>query len=149
MFLIGHGAVGALLATRLTENPVAAFGIGWLSHYLVDFFPHGDESLGAWAKKKHEILRLFFLFAIDGALLLSTLFWIFYRQGFSWVILAGAAGSIVPDVMWGLEKLFHKKIFGRADVFHNRNHNFFHISMPLWVGLVGQAIVTVAVWGMV
>ena len=42
MYLIGHAAVGATLATAVTINPLAALGIGFVSHYLVDFIPHGD-----------------------------------------------------------------------------------------------------------
>lgn len=149
MFLVGHGAVGALLATHLTKNPVVAFGIGWLSHYIVDFFPHGDESLGAWTKKGNEVLRLLVIVSIDATLLLASLVVVFSTRGFSWVALAGAFGACVPDVMWGLEKLFKRNLFGRFDIFHNRNHNFLHISLPLWFGIFGQILITFALWRIV
>ena len=41
----------------LNENPVAAFGIGWLSHYLVDF-PHGDGVVRG--QKETRDIGLFF-----------------------------------------------------------------------------------------
>lgn len=145
MYIIGHAAVGMTLAAG-TTNPAIAFLIGWASHYLADFFPHGDESVGEWAKRGSEVRRLAFLLSIDGAILLAASAWFIAYRGFSWAPCLAVVGSAVPDVLWGLEKLFKRKLFGPHEKFHGRNHNFFHVRLPLAVGLVLQAIVTAALW---
>lgn len=144
MFLIGHAAVGATFVQLAgVENPAAAFGIGWLSHYLADFIPHGDEPVGKWTEGSGGTRKLFFLVAVDGFLLALALAAVFMvRQEFSWVTLAAAAGACVPDVMWGLERLVGHRLFGPHAAFHLKNHNFFHVHLPLWLGLVLQALVT-------
>lgn len=145
MFIVGHAAVGMTLAAA-TANPALAFGIGWLSHYLADFFPHGDEDAGEWAKRGNEVRRLAFLLSIDGAILLAASAWFIAHRGFSWAPCLAVVGSAVPDVLWGLEKLFKRKLFGPHEKFHGRNHNFFHIRLPLWAGILLQAAVTAALW---
>lgn len=146
MFLTPHAAVGAAIATSLTGNPFVAFGVGWLSHYLADSLPHGDERLGIWASKGDEVRRLLGITIIDSVIWIVILVFVFLSVGFSWVILAAALGSSVPDVLWGTEKVVKKELFGPLQKFHGWNHNFFKVNMPLWTGLVGQGIVTAAMW---
>ncbi len=145
MFLVGHAAVGMLLASR-TDDPVVAFGIGWLSHYLADFFPHGDERVGEWTRRGHEIRRYAVLLAADGGLFLAAFAALTARRGFSLPLAAAALGSFVPDVMWGLEKLAKRRLFGFHERFHHRNHNFFRVRLPVWLGLALQAAVTGSIW---
>ena len=143
MFLIGHAAVGATIAQLAgIENPAAAFGVGWLSHYLADFVPHGDEPVGKWTAGPNGVRRLMGIVALDGLLLLGALGFVFAKRGFSWVTLAAAVGACVPDVLWGLEKLAGRRLFGPHGAFHLKNHNFFHIDLPLGVGLLLQGAVT-------
>ena len=145
MYIVGHAAVGMTLAAG-TTNPAIAFFIGWLSHYLADFFPHGDEPAGEWTKRGNEVKRLLVLLSVDGAVLLGASAWYVAHRGFSWPMAAAAFGSAVPDVLWGLEKLFKRKMFGPHESFHGRNHNYFHVRLPLWAGLALQAAVTAALW---
>lgn len=146
MFLTPHAAVGAAIATSLTGNPAVAFGIGWLSHYLADSVPHGDERLGIWVSKGNEVKRLFGITVIDAVIWTVVLTYVFLSIGFSSVILAAAVGSAIPDVMWGLEKVVKRELFGPLQKFHGWNHNFFKVNLPLWTGLIGQGIVTAAMW---
>ncbi len=143
MFLIGHAAVGATIVQFAgIENPALAFGVGWLSHYVADFVPHGDEPVGKWTEGPHGLRRLLAIVALDGILLLLALGAVFARRGFSWAVLAASAGACVPDVLWGLEKLAGRKLFGPHGAFHFRNHNYFHVNLPLGVGLALQGAVT-------
>jgi hypothetical protein len=147
MYLVGHTAIGmsAVALTGVT-NPAAAFAVGWASHYLADFLPHGDEEAGDWTKKGNEVKRLAAIVAVDGALLLA-LFGVFTaHRGFSLPMAMGALGSTVPDVLWGLEKLFKRKLFGFHEKYHYANHNFFDVRMPLWLGVLLQAIMTASLW---
>jgi hypothetical protein len=145
MYLVGHAAVGMTLAAG-TGNPALAFGIGWLSHYLADFFPHGDEAVGEWVRKGNEVRRLLVVLAPDAALFLAAFAWFSSQRGFSFTAAAAAVGSFVPDVLWGLEKVFKRKLFGRHDAFHGKNHNFFHARIPLAAGIALQAAVAGPLW---
>jgi hypothetical protein len=145
MYLVGHAAIGMTLAAS-TGNPALAFGIGWISHYLADFFPHGDESAGEWAKRGNEVKRLFLLLVIDGSLFLVAFGWFTLHKGFQPAAAAAALGSFMPDILWGLEKVLKKRLFGPLEKFHGMNHNFFHVRLPFWLGLVLQAALAAGLW---
>jgi len=146
MYLTAHTAVGVAAAAAITTNPVAAFGIGWFSHYLVDFIPHGDEQAGEWTRRGNEIRRYLVLAGADG-LLASALFLAqAASHGFSWVSAMAFIGSTVPDVMWGLEKLFKRIIFGPLQRFHLAVHNRLRVRLPTWLGLLVQAAVAGWFW---
>lgn len=145
MYLIGHAAVG-VLAASITTNPAAAFGIGWLSHYVADFIPHGDEPLGEWAKRGNEVKRIGCIAALDLLILSAALSAYVAARGFTPWVLAAAAGSVVPDALWGLELVCKRKLFGPHHAFHHRNHNFFQVKLPLAVGLALQFAVTSGLW---
>jgi len=147
MFLIGHTAVGVLLAESFgANNPAAAFGVGWVSHYLMDAIPHGDETIGEWTKGKDRIRRLMMIECVDGSLIALAAGLFFWQHGFSWTFSAALIGACVPDVMWGLEAVFGREIFGPFCRFHERVHNMFKYRLPPAVGLTYQAIVTLFVW---
>lgn len=147
MYLINHAAIGIALTSAIgATHPVAAFGVGWLSHYLADFFPHGDEQVGEWAKRKNEIPRILGVVAIDGVLFLAAFAWYTSAHGFSLSAAAAALGSFVPDIMWGLEKLAGRKLFGVFERLHTWNHNFFKIHIPMKAGIPLQIALAVALW---
>ncbi len=147
MYLVGHAAVAMSITRALgITDPAAAFGIGWVSHYLADFFPHGDEPVGEWTKKGNEVRRLMMVVVCDGALFLAAFTFFTARHGFSYVMATAALGSFVPDVLWGLEKIFKKKLFGFHERFHFANHNFFHIQLPLFVGILAQTVITLGLF---
>lgn len=145
MYLIGHAAVGVLMASG-TANPAAAFGFGWLSHYLADFIPHGDEAVGEWTKRGNQVARLALIVAPDLAFIAAALAAYFGVHGFAPSVLAAAIGALVPDVLWGLEIFFKRKLFGPHHKFHDRNHNFFRWKIPFVYGLCLQAVLTIGMW---
>lgn len=147
MFLVGHAPFGILAARAVgATTPLAAFVVGMASHYVADFFPHGDEQIGEWTKKGNELLRLIIVFAIDAVLLIAILASFFYAGKLTIADFAAAAGSVTPDALWGFEKLLRRTMFGPHEKFHNRNHNFFHIAIPWRVGVAMQAVVVTALW---
>lgn len=147
MYLIGHGAIGAAIITATgIANPAAAFGVGWLSHYLADAFPHGDEPVGEWAKAGNEVRRIAAIAGIDALILGLVLIGLFFARGFSWPIFFAVLGSAVPDVMWGLEKALRRRLFGPHERIHKRNHNFFGIRLSFATGLAAQAVTTFVAW---
>lgn len=146
MYLTAHAAAGAAAAGILTANPAAAFGLGWLSHYLVDFIPHGDEAAGEWTKKGDEVRRYLLLSGVDGTIVAALFLVQAAGHGFSWVTAAAIVGSTVPDVLWGLEKVFKRRLFGPLQGFHSAVHNRLRIMLPTWLGLLVQAAVAGWFW---
>ena len=150
MFLLGHASVAAAVVTAAKiKSPAVAFGIGFVSHYAVDALPHGDEAVGAWAKRGNEVRRLFAAFLIDGAACAAAFAGLILYRGVSWPVMAAAVGSMAPDAMWGLEKLLHRKIFWRLGKFHERVHNYFHINIPFAPGLALQLLVSASLFAFV
>lgn len=157
MQLIGHAAVGITLARAVgATHPVAAFGVGWASHYLADFFPHGDEGVGAWAKQGNEVARFAGIFLIDGLVVLAT-FAVYgvsrgatWQDWHSWTPLLPAAlatlGSFVPDLLWGFEKLIKRSLFPRLEKLHAANHNHLKIDLPFRYGMPLQLAVAALLW---
>lgn len=147
MYLAVHAAVGAAAAAT-TNDPLVAFGIGWLSHYLVDAVPHGDERAGEWTKRGHEVKRYMLLAGIDGLILSAILAVQMSRHGIDPALLAAIGGSVLPDVMWGMEKVFKRKMFGPLHRLHSSAHNYLRIRLPSWLGLLVQAAIAGGFWFM-
>src|SRR5688572_23907250 len=139
MFLVGHASVGIAITAALgVTNPVAAFGIGWLSHYLADFFPHGDEPVGEWAEKGDKIFRLFTVLLADSIVFLAAFGWYTANHGWQLASALAALGSFMPDILWGSSLVFKKQFIPVLEKFHHLNHNYFHPKIPAWVPMVGQ-----------
>lgn len=109
MFLSNHAAVGALLALQ-TNNPVSAFALGYVSHYLVDMIPHGDERVGPWIKKKNEARRAALVVSIDLTVMAAFFMSLSWRVDFShpYVVAAGVLGAILPDFISGFYDFLRK-----------------------------------------
>ena len=50
MVLATHAFAGGILAAAITANPAVAFGIGVISHFLLDAIPHWDYTLSSSRK---------------------------------------------------------------------------------------------------
>jgi hypothetical protein len=147
MFLTAHSAV-AVAASAWTGNPTVAFAVGVLSHYVMDAVPHGDEAVGRWALRDPDktVRRLAAVMAVDLVILASACLWFVSRHGFSFASAAAVLGACLPDFMWGLETLAHRRIFGPLGDFHTRNHRRFRVEMPLWLGLIFQMTLAGTLW---
>lgn len=117
MLLSSHALVGGALG-QATGNPILAFFVGIISHYLLDMIPHYDTTDGG-----KLTLRQYGLIFLDLAILAVLLF-VFKKSldnNFFW----GLAGAVTPDVidnvpLWSKKtaniyfyskiKRFHEKI---------------------------------------
>lgn len=142
MFLSTHALAGIIISQHVNSVP-AAFGLGLLSHYVLDMIPHGDEKLGDWVKQKF-IRRFALTFLTDMACLALFVFTV--RIKGEWpvrnVALAGMLGGMLPDLIWAFYdayKNFLMRHFPNArkiiqDVIrlesffnhHERMHRWFH-----------------------
>ncbi len=150
MFLVVHSAAGIVLATAVTRNPAAALVVGWLSHHILDFLPHGDEAAGVWTDRGHRVKRYALLAAVDFALVAALFLLVASRHGWSWLSAFALAGAVLPDVAWGLEMAFDRRLFGPYGQWHDGIHSFLrrrlNVSLPLWLGLALQTALAVPLW---
>ncbi|MEK7580614.1 MAG: hypothetical protein AAB465_03350 [Patescibacteria group bacterium] len=136
MFITVHSASGAYIG-RLVHDPVLAFLIGIISHFVLDFIPHDDSKL----TKPNELrLKLFFIGLIDGLIAVLCLFMLRSRIDlFSLSIMAGVAGTIIPDIPWLIYKLFSVKCLEGYYNFHKIFHRK-KINIKYWQGVTIQII---------
>ena len=148
MFLTVHAPVGAAIGA-LAGEPVSAFALGVLSHFVLDAIPHGDERLGNVPDRAAKIRLFVKLAALDGLIMLMVLAYLFTP----WVaipslaVLAGILGGIMPDFLQGFSELLPGN---RPLAAFRRFHDYMHVHLipwesPLMVGLVTQLITLVAI----
>ncbi len=144
MILSSHALIGAAVARVFTSNPILAFIIGFMSHYLVDAIPHWQYRLtslmnghGDLKEKKvvttKGLVRDFLYLSLDfcfGMLLPLYFFWADGRGAgeFPLAIALGAFGGMLPDALQFFHWLMPKGLLDLHQKFHNRVHtkNEFH-----------------------
>ena len=102
MFLTVH-ATAAVLITQKISNPLLAFIIGFVSHYILDALPNGDDKIFERWQGKKQLQVIAAVAGIDFAL---SLIWLNFlqQQGLILFPLATAAaviGSMLPDFLNG------------------------------------------------
>jgi len=154
MFLAVHAAVGAI-AGNAVNNPIAAFSLGFLSHFFTDMVPHGDEVMYTGYKSGNHVRRALFYVGFDAVVTVIFVAMIFLRQDFfstanvAW----GIIGGLLPDLIVGMaeavrvkNRRWWQRQLDNFRAFHMRNHHFFigHFrkgqrDIPLRYGLALQA----------
>lgn len=100
MFLTVHATTGILIAEQ-TGNVYLGFLAGFISHFVLDIIPHGDQNL---VKDRYNITSeekklIRNLGLADGVVMIFTI-GILYLAGFITypiLALAGIIGAIIPD----------------------------------------------------
>lgn len=149
MFLTVHAAAGAVLG-RYLNNPLLAFLLGAASHFVLDMIPHGDESIQRWPLFKTRRRRIIAAAVID--FLILSVFLAFWVKGSAIhelpSMLAGAAGGIFPDTLWGFHELTGTPLLDWYEGLHSRIHyNFRKRKVKLKQGLLLQIpILIILTW---
>lgn len=148
MFLTVHSAVGLTAVTALgITDPAAAFALGWALHYVGDAIPHGDERIGDWVLESAKPVRRALPFFVGDFAFMSAACAAFYASaGLQWHLLAAVAGSILPDVLFGTEMVFQRKLFGPISDLHLKAHYLTGILLPLKFGMPFQLLLAVTLW---
>lgn len=112
MFLTTHAAAGIFIANHF-GHPFAVFGLSFLSHFVLDFIPHGDESLyrdREWKVEKRYRHVLYYN-AIDFAVLVGLTLWAYTYSppGDTSLMLLGVFGAVVPDFLSYLFPVIHER----------------------------------------
>jgi len=141
MFLIVHASVGAVLGEQMNQ-PVAAFGAGVISHFLVDMIPHGDEVIGRrlfQKGRKHLIVALAVLDVAAASLLIITLLLVGLLTNATAAVI-GAVGAVLPDVLQGFSGLADGRLWPRFVALHQWSHRLLNCEVPTYVGFSIQAL---------
>ena len=159
MYITTHATIGLLIA-RVIPNPVLAFILGFISHYILDFIPHDnlikDPKLKEKVRKeevdikKIPAYRHFIIMAIIDHIIIIGLFiflFIYQEQMVQNPISAitAMAGAIIPDYLWAPYTMWKWKIF---KPFHKLNlwvHSLRKDMVPTWLGTTLQIVFVVVI----
>ncbi len=166
MYLTTHAAVGVLIS-QTVDRPLWVFVLSVLSHFVLDFIPHGDENIGHWVREKKKNALLIGI--IDVGLLSLMLIFLYSTQSLPQMapISAGVIGAVVPDLLSNIFPVIHhytswfflvRLIHGAVnkmrvrhlvrlhDWFHRLTHNATNAHLTIKQGILLQtAIVIIAV----
>lgn len=155
MFLAVHALIGAV-AGNAVQSPIAAFSLGFISHFFTDMIPHGDEHMYEGYKNGNKVTRALLYVGMDALMTVVLLLVVFLKQDFfsPLNVAMGVIGGLLPDLMVGLFEMLKPKRrtwFARKlswfHGFHMKNHHFLikHVrkerDIPLRYGLAMQGVV--------
>ncbi|MFH0952489.1 MAG: hypothetical protein V1838_04935 [Patescibacteria group bacterium] len=166
MFGTTHASVGIVISQHV-DKPLNIFLLAILSHFILDFIPHGDERLyhdEEWKENK-KYKRVTIITAIDLTLLITMTLILYSTNDLPRMALisAGIIGSTLPDLLNQVLPVFHEKLnwlfvvrwlhkflksfrLGTFLKAHNSLHGWLHraahFRVPAKVGLTLQAVIT-------
>lgn len=150
MVLSTHAFVGALAGRLLPESPLAAFFVGFASHFLLDAIPHWDYKLSSikgagMEKDMHVRSRAFLrdsLKMLTDLVLGVLLVWFAIREvpGAPMSMIAGAIGGFTPDALQFLFWKVRREPLVSIQRFHAWIHTSVQIKKP-HVGIPAQMAV--------
>jgi hypothetical protein len=147
MYLTTHTSVALVIATKMT-NPLLGFVFGIVSHFVLDFIPHGEDvHLGDDHKThKQQIWKMFKCGMID--IIIATIFLSIFLKIYQpinhWIFLATVFGAWLPDLAWGSVEFFKLKALYWIVILHHRVHDFLDIVYSVKYGLPFQALIILA-----
>lgn len=158
MLLTLHAATGALVG-EIAPNPWAAFALGFLSHFLLDMFPHGDRGIAHATKATGQRGPYYWLVGLDAIVGIAIFFPAFAFGRFDHPIAAycGLLGGLLPDLIVAIPEyaLYIKKEYRVRLVWFYRFHVYVHDrlirvldGMPLKVGIAFQIVLLGVLWRM-
>lgn len=103
MFWTAHTAISLAISPAL-PHPLIGFAIGYLSHFIADAIPHGDEALFDRYPADKKIAAYTKVALIDSCITLGLIGSLFYftPHTITDIALATILGSLTPDWLSGL-----------------------------------------------
>lgn len=149
MFLVVHASAGAVLGSYIGV-PAPAAALGFLSHFLLDIIPHGDETLGKQFidAKRHGWLAVLAVLDAVAALSLVSLVTLSGVLPNPTAAFAGAVGAMIPDILSGFTIVSKDKFLPDFDRLHERNHRLLGIEAPVLIGGALQAATLILVFSL-
>lgn len=148
MFVTVHTAVGLALTQNFT-SPLLAAGVAFISHWILDIIPHGDEVLSeklsakGWSRTK---IGLALGLPDTIVLVISFLAYLILVPPLQPIVMIAAAlGAVLPDILWGLATIIKWQWLQTFDRWHEKTHNLLGRKiLPMWAGFSIQAIIMIA-----
>lgn len=108
MFLTTHAVVGIFISQQ-TNNPLLAFILAFISHFILDIIPHGDEELGDLARLGKKRIYLWSLG--DFFVLVIMIGFLYTTTDLPRIAVtsAGVIGSILPDLISHFFPALHRE----------------------------------------
>ncbi len=152
MYITVHAAAGAAIGT-FTANPLLAFAGGFISHLILDMIPHGDERIKKWKLFRTVTMRITAAAALDFAGVIAVLLFLVNNADVALMpgILAGMAGGVAPDALWGFHELTGTPLLNWYRAWHSKGHDVitkkkitmmqgFMVQIPLLILLLWFAV---------
>ena len=138
MLILNHTAIGAVIG-KVSPDPLTAFVLGFLSHFLADIIPHGDaHQYQDYKRGKHVRVAVFWTVVDALASIVVAVLFFQSRDFFSNASVAmGIAGSVLPDAVVGFHELKPSAYTKWVHNLHFRNHNFIALRIRDWTFLSG------------
>ncbi len=152
MTLTTHAIFGAGLASLMPQHPVAAFAVGFTSHFVLDAIPHWDydilsESVHPDFGKKITLTRELMLDAVriggDACVGILAGLFLFGHHSFSHGLLSiflGAIGAIVPDALQFAYAHLKKEPLVSLQSFHKWIHTDIRLKHQPVLGVSSQIL---------
>lgn len=151
MYLTVHGTAAMLIA-QAVPHPFLAFILALISHFIMDFIPHGDEHLlKDHLTRGQNLRRLVGAASLDGLILLGFII-IFLWTGpvaDKSVLIASLTGALLPDILQGLYFTTQWSWLKPFQNLHLAIHNASGHQLNWHQGMLVQCLVLTALWLMV
>jgi len=132
MIITPHLLVGAALGHH-APNAITAFGLGLISHFVLDNIAHWDYLSYIDLKNKDHLKKMSLDFSI-AVILAAALVW---RLPDLFCILAGITGALLPDALEVICKNFKISFLKPFSKFHLFLHHKKNLKLSEgWFGLV-------------
>ncbi len=153
MFITIHAAAGAIIGKKINHR-VWAFVLAFLSHFLLDIIPHGDEILEKkfFGIKVNDIAkeRLMALYgSVDAVVLALYLIFIFKTYPFAQndPVNLAIIGAILPDLLVAIYKIKNIKALEWFYLLHSKIHRCItqriKYTMPIKIGIILQIAILI------
>ena len=142
MYLTPHAITGGIIGEKI-GSPILAFALGFLSHFILDAIPHGDEAIGNPKNTKGRKYYIKLLMKIEATDLLGLILFVIFLKysdiSNPLAVFAGSAGAILPDILWGVNIFLDNKFLKFKERLHCLAHNPFGIMMSARAGIAWQS----------
>lgn len=144
MTITTHTAVGAAIGYSV-GSPLLGFVLGFILHFLLDMIPHGDSKISSdlRVRKIHKKTAIAYG-SIDAIVAIFLLLVLMNDPAHpnSLIFTASIAGSILPDLLVGLNDITNFKYLKKFNKMHFFFHDYFVIryrDVKLHYSLIAQA----------
>ena len=145
MLLSIHATVGAVIGEQV-NTPLLAFILAFISHFILDMIPHGDEALIKAYRNdfKNKGLKYLIIFDLISTAILIPLLFFFKKINFNPIVIWGIIGGVAPDFMVAINEISQKHFIKTHKLHywaHDKISHKLNWVMPLKLGFLLQLII--------